>query len=146
MARTVASESPLEAPTTSSASWLETGLSFLARYREFSILAVAILLVVYIQSRNSVFLSSAELSVVLRDTGRIGMIAGGIVLVMITGEIDLSVGATYAMAPYLMIRMNTDWGLSLWLAAPAAILIGVAVGFINGVITVKLHVPALITT
>ena len=62
------------------------------------------------------------MSVVLRDTARIGMIAAGIVLVMITGEIDLSVGATYAMAPYLMIRMNTDWGWSLWLTAPMAIL------------------------
>ena len=40
------------------------------------------------------------MSVVLRDTARIGMIAAGIVLVMITGEIDLSVGATFAMAPY----------------------------------------------
>src|SRR4029079_8531167 len=118
MAGTVSSESQMEAPATGSGRWLETGLSFLARYREVSIAAVAILLVTYIQSRNSVFLSSAEMSVVLRDTGRIGMIAAGIVLVMITGEIDLSVGATYAMAPYLMIRMNTDWGWVVWLAAP----------------------------
>jgi len=104
------------------------------------------LLVAYIQTRNSVFLSSAEMSVVLRDAGRIGLIAAGMVLVMITGEIDLSVGATFAMAPYLMILMNTDWAWSLWLAAPAAILVGVVVGFMNGVITVKLRIPALITT
>ena len=68
------------------------------------------LLVIYIQLNNSVFLTSPLMSVVLRDTARIGMIAAGIVLVMITGEIDLSVGATYAMAPYLMIRMSEDWG------------------------------------
>ena len=86
------------------------------------------------------------MSVVLRDTSRIGMIAIGIVLVMITGEIDLSVGATFAMAPYLMIRMNTDWGWSLWLAAIVAILLGVVVGFVNGFITVRLRIPALITT
>ncbi len=146
MARTIASESQMEAPVKGSGRWLETGLSFLARYREVSIASVAVLLVAYIQTRNSVFLSSAEMSVVLRDTGRIGLIAAGIVLVMITGEIDLSVGATFAMAPYLMITMNTDWGWSLWLAAPAAILLGVVVGFINGVITVKLRIPALITT
>ena len=68
------------------------------------------LLVAYIQINNSVFLSSPLMSVVLRDTARIGMISVGIVLVMITGEIDLSVGAIFAMAPYLMIRMSTDWG------------------------------------
>ena len=97
-------------------------------------------------SNNSVFLTAPLMSVVLRDTARIGMIAAGLVLVMITAEIDLSVGATYAFAPYLMIRMATDWGWSLWLTAPIAILLGVAVGFFNGLITVKLRIPSLITT
>ena len=83
--------------------WLEAALAFIAHYREVSIAAVAVLLVAYIQINNSVFLSSPLMSVVLRDTGRIGLIAVGIVLVMITGEIDLSVGATFAMAPYVMI-------------------------------------------
>ena len=121
-------------------------LDFMARYRETSIAIVAILLVAYIQINNSVFLSSSLMSVVLRDTARIGMIAVGLVLVMITSEIDLSVGATYAMAPYFMISMSTDWDLSLWLTAPIAILIGVGVGFFNGFITVKLRIPSLITT
>src|SRR5688572_1282617 len=118
--------------------WLEAALAFIARYREASIAAVAVLLVIYIQINNSVFLTSPLMSVVLRDTARIGLIAIGIVLVMITAEIDLSVGATFAMAPYAMIRLNTDWGWSLWATAPIAILLGVAVGFINGIITVKL--------
>jgi simple sugar transport system permease protein len=126
--------------------WLESALAFIARYREASIAAVALLLVIYIQVNNSVFLTSPLMSVVLRDTARIGLIAIGIVLVMITGEIDLSVGATFAMAPYVMIRMATEWGWSLWVTAPMAILLGVAVGFVNGFITVKLRIPSLITT
>ena len=134
------------AKLTGSRQWLEAALTLIARYREASIAAVALLLVAYIQFNNSVFLSSPVMSVVLRDTARIGMIAAGIVLVMITGEIDLSVGAIFAMAPYLMIRMSTDWGWSLWLSAPVAILLGVGVGFFNGFITVKLRIPALITT
>jgi simple sugar transport system permease protein len=146
MAGTITTESQVEAPVRGRGGWRGAALTFLARYREASIAAVAVLLVAYIQFRNSVFLSSAEMSVVLRDTGRIGLIAAGIVLVMITGEIDLSVGGTFAMAPYVMIRMNSDWGWSLWLTAPVALLLGVAVGFINGVISVKLRIPALITT
>jgi len=74
------------------------------------------------------------------------MIAAGLVLVMITAEIDLSVGATYALAPYLMISMSDDLGWSLWLTAPIALLLGVFIGFVNGIITVKLHIPSLITT
>ena len=145
MALRSASEIEVETPARSP-QWLEAPLAFIARYREASIAAVAVLLVVYIQINNSVFLSSPLMSVVLRDTARIGLIAVGIVLVMITGEIDLSVGATFAMAPYLMIRMSTDWGWSLWLTAPVAILLGVGVGFANGFITVKLRIPSLITT
>ncbi|MCO5223380.1 MAG: ABC transporter permease [Thermomicrobiales bacterium] len=145
MAQRTASESQVETPAPSRR-WFEPIVDFVARYREASIAAVAILLVLYIQLNNSVFLSSPLMSVVLRDTARIGMIAMGIVLVMITGEIDLSVGATYAFAPYLMISMSTDWGLSLWVTAPIAILLGVGIGFLNGFITVKLRIPSLITT
>ena len=145
MAQRIAAESQVETPTRSR-QWLEAALAFIARHREASIATVAVVLVAYIQFNNSVFLSSPLMSVVLRDTARIGLIAVGVVLVMITGEIDLSVGATFAMAPYLMIRMNTDWGWSLWLSAPVAILLGVAVGFVNGFITVKLRIPSLITT
>lgn len=125
---------------------VETALSFIARYREVSIAAVALLLVAYIQFSNSVFLTAPLMSVVMRDTARIGMIAIGLVLVMITAEIDLSVGATYAFAPYMMIWMATHWDLSLWITAPLAILLGVGVGFFNGFITVKLRIPSLITT
>lgn len=145
MAQGIATETQVEAPARTR-QWLESALAVIARHREASIATVAFVLVAYIQLNNSVFLSSALMSVVLRDTSRIGMIAMGIVLVMITGEIDLSVGATFAMAPYLMIRMNTDWGWSLWVTALIAILIGVAVGFANGVFTVKLRIPSLITT
>src|SRR6478752_7585688 len=133
MAQGTATEGQLETPAPSRR-WFDAPVDFIARYREASIAAVAILLVIYIQLNNSVFLTSPLMSVVLRDTARIGMIAAGIVIVMITAEIDLSVGAIYALAPYLMIRLASDWDLSLWITAPIAILIGVGVGFVNGFI------------
>jgi simple sugar transport system permease protein len=145
MAQGIATENHEEAPP-QGRRWFDAAIDFVAHYREASIAAVAILLVIYIQLNNSVFLSSPLMSVVMRDTARIGMIAAGIVLVMITGEIDLSVGAIYALAPYLMIRMAEDWGVSLWLTAPIAILIGIGVGFFNGFLTTKLRIPSLITT
>ncbi len=145
MAQGISSEDQAEPPA-HSRRWFDTVLDFVARYREASIAAVAILLVIYIQLNNSVFLTSPLMSVVLRDTARIGMIAAGLVLVMITAEIDLSVGATYALAPYLMISLSIDWGWSLWVTAPIAILVGLFIGFVNGIITVKLHIPSLITT
>jgi simple sugar transport system permease protein len=146
MAQTITDPSKPETPAAHDTSIVQSFLLLLSRYREASIAAVAIVLIAYFQSRNSTFLTTQEMSVILRDTGRIGLIAGTLVLVMITGEIDLSVGATFALSPYLMIWMTSNWGWSLWLTAPLAVAVGVVVGLVNGLITVKLRVPSLITT
>ena len=74
MAQTSAPEIAAEQPAPGR-QWLESAFGFIARYREASIAAVAVLLVLYIQFNNPIFLSSPVMSVVLRDTARIGMIA-----------------------------------------------------------------------
>jgi hypothetical protein len=81
---------------------LERALVILSRYREASIAVVALVLAIYFQvGSNGALLSSQELSVVLRDTGRFVLIAVAEVMLMITGEIDLSVGSTFSLAPYV---------------------------------------------
>jgi simple sugar transport system permease protein len=126
---------------------LERVLVILSRYREASIAVVAIVLVVYFQlASNGAFLSPQELSVVLRDTGRFGLIAVAEVMLMITGEIDLSVGSTFSLAPYVMVLMTIGWGVPLAVSALAGLLLGVLIGAVNGIITVRFRVPSLITT
>jgi simple sugar transport system permease protein len=83
---------------------LERALVVLSRYWEASIAVIAVVLVAYFQfACRGPFLSSQELSVILRDTGRFGLIAVAEVMLMITGEIDLSVGSTFSLAPYVMV-------------------------------------------
>src|SRR5258708_12278037 len=147
MARTTpvsqaASKVCIRAPQTG----FETVLVVLSRYREASIAVVAVVLVIYFQISNPAFLSPLELSVVLRDTARFGMIAVAEVMLMITGEIDLSVGSTFSLAPYVMVLMTIVWGVPLAVSAVAGILLGVLIGVVNGVITVRFRVPSLITT
>ena len=126
---------------------IEKALVLLSRYREASIAVVAIVLALYFQlGSNGEFLSSQELSVVLRDTGRFGLIAVAQVMLMITGEIDLSVGSTFSLAPYVMVLMSIGWGIPLAVSAVAGILLGVLIGLLNGIITVRFRVPSLITT
>src|SRR6201993_3103081 len=133
----------IEVPTTA----MERALVIFSRYREASIAVVAIVLVIYFQfGSNGIFLSSQELSVVLRDTGRYGLIAVAEVMLMITGEIDLSVGSTFSLAPYVMVLMSIGWGVPLAVSALAGLLLGVLIGVVNGIITVRFRVPSLITT
>ncbi len=126
---------------------LERLLVILSRYREASIFVVAIVLTLYFQfGSDGAFLSSQELSVVLRDAGRYGMIAVAEVMLMITGEIDISVGSTFSLAPYVMVLMSIGWGVPLAISAVFGMGIGVLVGLINGIVTVRFRVPSLITT
>ena len=125
----------------------ERALVILSRYKEASIAVVALVLAIYFQvGSKGEFLSSQELSVVLRDTGRFGLIAVAQVMLMITGEIDLSVGSTFSLAPYVMVLMSIGWGVPLAVSAVAGVLLGVLIGLVNGIITVKFRVPSLITT
>ncbi len=126
---------------------IETVLVLLSRYREASIAVVAVILVIYFQfGSGGQFLTSQFLSVVLRDTARLGLIAVAEVMLMITGEIDLSVSSTFSLAPYVMVLMTNGWGLPLPVSAAISLAIGIGVGVFNGIITVGFRVPSLITT
>lgn len=122
-------------------------LILLSRYREASIAVVAIVLVIYFQvGSDGGFLSPQFMSVVLRDTGRLGLIAAAEVMLMITGEIDLSLSAIFSIAPYVMALLSVTYGVPLAVGALIGVLIGILVGAINGIITVRFKVPSLITT
>ena len=145
---------PNKAPTTTGkvgvkipTSTLERLLTVLSRYREASIAVIAVALVIYFQFGSSgEFLSAQFMAVVLRDTGRLGLIAVAEVMLMITGEIDLSVSSTFALAPYVMALMSVAWGVPLAVGAAVGVALGVLVGAVNGIITVHFRVPSLITT
>ncbi|RUX22026.1 ABC transporter permease [Mesorhizobium sp. M2A.F.Ca.ET.037.01.1.1] len=122
-------------------------LILLSRYREASIAVVAIVLVIYFQlGSDGGFLSPSFMSVVLRDTGRLGLIATAEVMLMITGEIDLSLSAIFSIAPYTMALLSVTYGVPLAVGAVIGVLIGILVGAINGIVTVRFKVPSLITT
>ncbi len=126
---------------------LERLLFILSRYREASIAAVAVALVVYFQiGSHGQFIETQFLGVVFRDTGRFGLIAVAEAMLMITAEIDLSVGSTFALAPYTMGLLSVLWGVPVAVGAVAGVALCVLVGVVNGVITVHFRVPSLITT
>jgi simple sugar transport system permease protein len=115
------------------------------RWREASIVVVAILLIVYFQSANENFLSGANLSTLSQFVAASAIIACGEIMLLICGEIDLSVGQVFALAPFLM-NFAVQAGLPI-VAAIIVALIGCAlIGFINGAITVLVKVPSFVTT
>jgi simple sugar transport system permease protein len=116
------------------------------RWREASILIVAIVLTAYFESANRDFLlSSASLQNLSEFIAPPAIIACGEIMLMIGGEIDLSAGSVFAFAPFVM-HFAEQAGLPLIVALLLALLAAAVVGLINGLVTLRLRVPSFVTT
>jgi simple sugar transport system permease protein len=116
------------------------------RRREASILLVAIGLMVYFQAVRSVFLSHDNLVTVSQYLAPVAIIAVGEVLLLVCGEIDLSVGNVYTLAPFLMHYAVDYYHVPPVLAIVIVLLVASAIGLVNGLVTVMLRVPSFVTT
>jgi simple sugar transport system permease protein len=116
------------------------------RRREASILLVAIGLTVYFQLTRSVFLSHDNIITVSQYLAPVAIIAVGEVLLLVCGEIDLSVGNVYTLAPFLMHYAIDYYHLPPAPAIVVVLLLAAVIGLVNGLVTVVLRVPSFVTT
>jgi len=117
--------------------------------REATVFVVVVLLIVYfgfISSGRSTFFTKLNLIVLSQVAGPIIIIAIGEVFLLICGEIDLSVGFTFTFAPFLMHYLIDFYGVPGIPAIIISLLMGLAVGWVNGFLTVTLGLPSFITT
>src|ERR1700743_2431313 len=105
------------------------GRAFL-RQRESTVFVVAVALFIYFALNSSSFVTSTNLPILFtQDSAPYIIIALGEVFLLICGEIDLSVGFTFAFAPYLMYFLNQYYGVPGILAIIIALFSGVVVGW-----------------
>jgi simple sugar transport system permease protein len=114
---------------------------------EFSALAIAVVVVVGFDIwTGGLFTSADNMKVVLPILPELGIVALGVVVLMIAGEFDLSVGSVFAFVPMLGHMMMTTWGLDPYSGLILSLLAGLAIGFINGFVTLHFGIPSFITT
>jgi len=123
-------------------------LGIFTRQREATILVVTVALLLYFGIHDtSSFVSQANaINLFSEIAAPIIIIAIGEVMLLICGEIDLSAGFTYCLAPFIMFFLNVYYGVPALLAIILSLVFGLVVGFVNGFITVTLGVPSFITT
>ncbi len=93
------------------------------------------------------FLSSANLLSMLRQASALGVLTAGQLFVIIAGGVDLSVAATMQMAIVIYTRgfnLYGAWGLAGGIGL--ALLVGAAMGIVNGVIVTKFRVQPFLAT
>jgi simple sugar transport system permease protein len=121
-------------------------LELFARRQEASILLVALLLVAWFESANHDFLlTGASLENLSQFIAPVAIIACGEIMLMICGEIDLSAGMVFALAPFAMY-FAAGAGLPVILALLLGLVAAGCVGLVNGVVTMVLRVPSFVTT
>lgn len=109
------------------------------------IVGLAIIWTIF-QALNPYFLSAANLTNLLMESAPVGVIALGIVFVLLVGEIDLSVGSMSGLSAAVFGVIFVDRGLPLVLALAAAIGLAVVVGLLYGFVYNRIGVPSFVIT
>jgi len=135
---------PARAPRTSlpaKQALLERVLSL----REGSIIVVTLLVAIYFSLTTSTFLTSSSFKTLLPFFAPFAILGAGEVFVMILGEIDLSIGATYLFAPFLYYKLAVA-GVPHVPCVLIALAGCMVVGFINGFFTAIVGISSFVAT
>ncbi len=101
---------------------------------------------VFSVATDGLFLSSRNLTLLLIQGVVLGIIASGVVLIMVMGNIDLSVGSTVGFTATIAAYLQVVQGWDTLPTIGAVVLLGLAVGMSQGVWVAYAGIPAFIVT
>ncbi|HEY8563026.1 MAG TPA: sugar ABC transporter permease [Pyrinomonadaceae bacterium] len=115
--------------------------------RAYTMLGALILIWLFFHwQTGGTFLSSGNLSNLMLQTSVTGILAVGMLMLIVAGQIDLSVGSVLALAGGVAAIALTNWEYGLGVSILLAIAVGVAIGVIHGVLVAYGKIPAFIVT
>lgn len=108
--------------------------------------AVLVIMILLASIFSPYFLDIYNLQSLIRDLAFIGMIGIGQSLLLLIGELDLSVGKIASLCGIMSGMMMMHWGWNPYVSLIAALLFGLLLGFLNGTIITKLRLNAMVAT
>jgi rhamnose transport system permease protein len=112
---------------------------------EWFLVAMIVLVVIVNSQLSPYFLDVKNLFRASSDFIEIGLMVLPMALIIVTANVDLAVASTLGMtASFMGLLFNN--GLNIWVAALAALVLGLLAGLLNGFLTARLRVPALVIT
>jgi len=118
----------------------------LLRARELGIAIVIVLVVAITAVRNSNFLDAQSVQQLLSGAALIALLSVGETMVIITRNVDLSVGSTVGLSAYVFGDLFKYQHISVVAGFAVGIVLGAVVGAVNGLVTTVLRVPSLVVT
>jgi rhamnose transport system permease protein len=117
------------------------------RLREFGIVAVLALLVLVTAAIEPRFLNLSNIQFILVDATIFALLALGETMVVLTRNVDLSIGSVLGLCAFLSADLfGHHHGISIVLVFVVGCAIGIACGLVNGFLTVVGRVPSLVVT
>ncbi|MEY8733030.1 ABC transporter permease [Peribacillus frigoritolerans] len=122
-------------------------LANLSKFRELGLLGFIVVISIVVQLRNSNFLTVENITDMLTNTAILSILAVGMMLVLVTRGIDLSIGATLALSGMVVAQVvSNNPGLNPLLAILLGMVIGIICGVIIGCLVSKLGILPIIAT
>ena len=118
-----------------------------ASLRAYIMIAVLALIWLFFHwSTDSIFLTPRNLSNLMTQMSVTGILAVGMLMVIVSGNIDLSVGSLLGFTGGIAAFSLTEEGFGVPTAILFSILVGTAIGLFHGALTAYLNIPAFIVT
>jgi len=116
------------------------------RSHEFWLLVVSLVLCAGLSLSTAQFLTMQNLFDLLTSYAFVGILALGLLVVLIAGGIDISFTATASVAQYVALAVANAYGANWITVCAMAIAIGGALGAINAILIQKLRIPSIIVS
>ncbi|KTS55110.1 sugar ABC transporter permease, partial [Microbacterium testaceum] len=140
-----ASTQTVEAPTQPGPR--RRGILSRINFRQFGILAALVIIIVLFQVlTGGRLLMPGNVNNLIQQNAYVLILAIGMVMVIIAGHIDLSVGSVVAMVGAIAAIAMNQWGLPWWLAVILSLAVGAVVGAWQGFWVAFVGIPAFIVT
>ena len=105
-----------------------------------------LVLVVIVSLSTPKFLTGSNLLNLLKSNSVNAILCCGMLMAILMGQIDISVGSTVGLSGVMGAYMITNVGAPVWVSVLCCLLVGVAIGLINGFTISYLGIPAFVAT
>lgn len=110
------------------------------------LLLILLAWVVFLAIATDGFLTRTNVLLVLRQSSTIGVVAIGATLIILLGEIDLSLGSIVTVSGVITAKLLISGGFSVMTGAVISVLVGAVSGFINGLLVTVLRINSFMAT
>jgi ribose transport system permease protein len=118
----------------------------LPRYALPALLLASVLLYTFWGATSDVFATAENARNIVVSQSMLGVLTLGLLLPLVAGHLDLSVGNTVGLAAVLTASAFADWHLAGWLGVLIGPAVGALVGVINGLLVMALRVDSIVIT